>query len=850
MSKTQNETPLQNDSVDSASLTAKIKLLNTELTFFQDEGNINIINTPLNKSEYPRILKKYNDLSKTAQKTTQFSSDNEKNAFLFELNKSLAIIAIRANEKKSLDTYLSNMRKNNSHSTDEFIVGIEQILSKLPPKPKDTAENKGATENNINILHTALLDNAIKEVEQLINKGKYNDSFEKIKYLQTHSLSPKIVETYIKICIAEGNSLKDPAAKEAAYEKVFTEYESILLGKFAPGKHSGLFNILTELSKKFEEINDYENAKTATNIAARYNTPTAEKAAAAVPASKGAQKALEEKQRKEEEYRKKEEELKRKGDELQIATVNAETAEERDAAKLAYERNLAEIEANRKLKLASTQDTVPQASAPPPYTNKMSPDLSNYTQDTTAELTAKLTAKLTAELTAKLKAELKAELTNTTTTSNIYPNLSSYISKDTTAEPSKDTTTITTDATAVTTNTAAVTTDIAAATTNNTAVTTDTTTVPTKDTTTVTTDTNLNTIAAEKLVREVTDLLNSNEEDPKNQAIVLCNKAIRTNPNIDQNIKDSTILKFLALRYFDLNQQEKAEEIYDKVTLTSDDVPAMVCLVSSYLSSNNLKKAQEICDKIMAIDLNAYMSIKDRKVLDCLAKVYRAEGLYTKSIETCEQSYKLKSTPSLENYQLLKEIAQRLENTDTDLALKALAQAELQALNNKQKAEVYVARAKIYSSLGKNTEATEDCKKAVTTDPKIYKDVDMESLEMLSKYSGKPIVSYHYLSKQSNNNSVDLNFDQKFLDLGTNVMEKGFLYVETVLCSMKAYFLSHNKYLLSTIETQIKSLKSCDASYNPQLQKYLAALNLPDEAQRDTEIMKIAGELEHSIDYI
>ncbi|WP_250310706.1 outer membrane factor lipoprotein domain-containing protein [Rickettsia endosymbiont of Oedothorax gibbosus] len=793
------------------------KSIETNLEFFKDYDSIEKINETFSKHQFEALNKEGTNLiAKISQFDKNLAGEIEKLSKLanaespkklidmqnlqlksgdwsFQLNKSLAIIATRAGEKKLLAECLSNMRKNNSLSTDEFTIEIEQL--KIKQVSNEETKNK--------LLHTALLENAIKEVELHINKKKYNDAFEEIKYLQTHSLSPKIVETCIKICIAEGNSLKEPAAKAAAYKKVFTEYELILLEKFAPGKHSGLFNILTELSKKFEEIDEYDNAKTASKIAARYNTPT-EKAdaplAAAVPVNKEVQKLQQDAKKLLQQSIVLQEKAVTIGVKAQTITAQDQTEAKR----------LEQIDLLNKKYAADQAQTNSQIKATAEATLKDLQEQIKILQDQASSLIT--TNQDTAAQVVSPNAPLISDKSN-----GHLPTYNESIESHNYLKLATKTNSTPTNTTAVTTNTTAM-----------------------------STDTNLNAIA-EKLVREVTDLLNSNGTDSITQARARCDKAIKTNPNIYQNIEDSTILKFLAPRYCHLNQPEKAEEIYDKVTLTSNDLEALACLVSSHLSSNNLEKAEEICNKIIGIDINAYMSIKDRKVLDCLAKVYRDEGIYTKSIETCEQSYKLKSVPSLENYQLLKEIAQSLDDTDTDLALKTLAQTEFQALKNKQKAEVYIARAKIYSSLGKDTEATEECKKAVTMEPKIYKDVDMESLEILNKYSGNSMVSYHYLSKQSDNNSVDLNFDQKFLALGY-VMDKEYIYAGAALCFIKAYFLSHdkNKYLLSTIEQQ---LKSYNLSQNPQYTKYLAALKLPNETQMDTEIMKIAGELEHAIDY-
>ncbi len=123
MSKTHNETNPQNDSVDSGSITLKIGGLINRLKLFKEVGDITIVNTPLNKSDYSTALKEYDNLNTTAKKTTQFPSSADKAEFLFDLNKCQAVIAVRAGQDAS--TYLKAWQSANSN---DFMTGLQTIL--------------------------------------------------------------------------------------------------------------------------------------------------------------------------------------------------------------------------------------------------------------------------------------------------------------------------------------------------------------------------------------------------------------------------------------------------------------------------------------------------------------------------------------------------------------------------------------------------------------------------------------------------------------------------------------------------------------------------------------------------
>ncbi|WP_425361670.1 hypothetical protein [Candidatus Tisiphia endosymbiont of Mystacides longicornis] len=123
MSKTHNETNPQNDSVDSGSITLKIGGLINRLKLFKEIGDITIVNTPLNKSDYSTALKEYDNLNTTAKKTTQFPSSADKAEFLFDLNKCQAVIAVRAGQDAS--TYLKAWQSANSN---DFMTGLQTIL--------------------------------------------------------------------------------------------------------------------------------------------------------------------------------------------------------------------------------------------------------------------------------------------------------------------------------------------------------------------------------------------------------------------------------------------------------------------------------------------------------------------------------------------------------------------------------------------------------------------------------------------------------------------------------------------------------------------------------------------------
>ncbi|MDN3030500.1 MAG: hypothetical protein QMO91_04035 [Candidatus Tisiphia sp.] len=705
-------------STKSKDLDVSANLIKSRLESFKGYDNIKEIDQELSKDRFKALneegakltskisqfdkdlAKEIKELAKKSSKLANAESQKKltdmqnlqlkSNDWSFQLNKSLAIIATRAGEKP--DTYLLNMRINNSHSTDEFILGIEQILSQLPPKPKDTSENKGATENNINILYRGLLENVKEKVTAFTSKNEYDNALKEIEYLTNYSSCTTILEIYINTCIKKGESLNNLTEKAKLYKDALNKYEKKLKSAL-PEEKKGVYKAFTKLSEKFEEaadkftkINDsknaaeaIKNATIASELAAKYDTPTEKSAvpvAAAVPttvpASKDIQKALEEKQRTEEEYRKKEEELRKKGEKLNVATVKVETAEEKEAAKLAYQDRLAEIEAKEKAKLALTKKHADQVVSPSAPFSEQSNDQFNgqpppYSQS--IELLSKSKYLKLADKNAK-------------------------ISPDSSNLTSKDTTVVTTDAN-------------------------------------IQPDSPLPQVSEEtkRILDRMHTALKKNIT-PESKALeikALCTMVIQIKDdlsNVLDIIVDPVLLFHLA-----------------SSLLSSDpSVAKEACSKAIALNETLNSKLYELTD--------------NREALHLLANTYKEKEQYADAIESYKKlSSIIGNKFCKETCEALKELGNFLTKDHPDLAIEAfnIGEKHTYILDSLGRAHFCLSKARVYFSLNNMDGVSQEAEKSLKNDGAVYKQVsDLEGLQCLSMASEirNKFSRYKYLSKK------------------------------------------------------------------------------------------------------
>ncbi|MCC8399546.1 MAG: hypothetical protein LN563_03115 [Rickettsia endosymbiont of Platyusa sonomae] len=775
---------------------AEQELLNNRLKALQGSGDISKVNEPINLNSYDTLKDEYSKLTK---KLTDTQS-------LVELNKSLAIIAVRAGKNEDALKYLLDMRTADRLSTDKFILELEPsaILELEPSAAKLSAEYTKTKKNEqsdsneqppkyLQLYHYLQTTVRTKVAAHLKNK-KYTEAYNETMYLRENGSNLKVFKLYLS-CIEKNKSWKSLQDKADAYIKAFNEFKLKISSSKIPEGSEIVADVYKCLQTALQNISDkiVFNKSTESTESANYILKNNCNILAAEAGTLAEQYTPKQKQEEAQEevqvsstvtLTKKEKIAQKKVEEGEEALKQAQQeyinrvakAEKIKNAKQVKDERLANIKKAEDARLAATKKANEEAAAKQAAEDAKIDAQAKIKLDAMQALVKKDDTSLTASDSSKESAVETSDSSNVVAASDssnvvaasdssnvaavsnfskgyvsIYPPLDDVVAEIAAinAKASSSTNVHNSSPTAAVIPTPRTADDDKAA---------------------------ADKIAADKVAAEllkttilenVKEFITSSKTDTMKQIRVDCDNAIKKGINVYETVNDVKTLEVLA---------------------------------SGFLSLNNQEKAEEICGKIATISPEAYRGIGDNKVLSLLAKKYSELELYNSCIESCK---KLRAT-SEENYQLLKTIAEK--TTDTDIQLAALTAAKSKTDNLKQQAELFLSKGKILLSLGKKEQASHEFGEAAAYNHDIYKDVAEETLKSLYE-SGNHEVGYWYLSKIHNFSHKDPSIANKLVEFSRYVNSVHGVQGEAA-CFIKAYLCAPNAAALVKVQNDLFTMTS------------------------------------------
>lgn len=670
---------------------AEQELLNNRLKALQGSGEISKVNEPITLNSYNTLKDEYSKLTK---KLTDTQS-------LVELNKSLAIIAVRAGKNEDALKYLLDMRTADMLRTDKFILELEPSVAKLSAEYTKTKKNEQSDSNEqppkyLQLYHYLQTTVRTKVAAHLKNE-KYTEAYDETQYLREMGSNLKVFKLYLS-CIEQNKSLKSLQDKADAYIKAFNEFKLKISSSKIPEDSKTVADMYKCLQTTLQNISDQIVFNKSADYALKNNCNTlAAEAGNLAEQYASKQNAQEEVQVSP---------TVTLTPDQQKAQQQFNTAEEQfkqaQANLIIREYQLKRLEVQREYK-DKCSDAVSKFGA------EKAVQLEQINNDETKQL-AELQVQGSSKASAPLLSDLppyESVVKKPVSNSNLYPDALKVAAEIVAIEAAAE-------------------------------------------------------VLKTTLLENVKEFITSRKTDTMKQIIVDCDNAIKKGINVYETVNDVKTLEVLA---------------------------------SGFLSLNNQEKAEEICGKIAAISPEAYRGIGDNKVLSLLAKKYSELELYNSCIESCKN---LRAT-SEENYQLLKRIAEK--TTDTDIQLAALTAAKSQTDNPKQQAELFLSKGKIFLSLGKKDQASQEFGQAAAYNHDIYKDVAEETLKSLYE-SGNHEVGYWYLSKTHNFNHKDPIIANKLVEFSNYVSSVHGIPGEAA-CFIRAYLCAPNADALVKIQNDL-----------------------------------------------
>ncbi|MCC8483365.1 MAG: hypothetical protein LN561_02215 [Rickettsia endosymbiont of Labidopullus appendiculatus] len=216
----------------------------------QEEGNIQKISTPLDEEHYRVLKKEYKPLLKDIE---------DDQSLLFDLNKSLAIIAVRAGKNEDALKYLLDMRTADMLSTDKFILELEPSAAKLSAEYTKTKKNEQSDSNEqppkyLQLYHY-LQETVRTKVAAYLKNEKYKEAYDETQYLREEGSNLKVFKLYLR-CIEENKSLKSLQDKADAYIKAFNEFKSKISSSSIPKGSENVADVYKCLQTALQNISD------------------------------------------------------------------------------------------------------------------------------------------------------------------------------------------------------------------------------------------------------------------------------------------------------------------------------------------------------------------------------------------------------------------------------------------------------------------------------------------------------------------------------------------------------------------------------------------------------------------
>ncbi|WP_341749541.1 hypothetical protein [Candidatus Tisiphia endosymbiont of Sialis lutaria] len=806
---------------------AEQELLNNRLKALQGSGDISKVNEPITLNSYNTLKDEYSKLTK---KLTDTQS-------LVELNKSLAIIAVRAGKNEDALKYLLDMRTADMLRTDKFILELEPSVAKLSAEYTKTKKNEQSDSNEqppkyLQLYHYLQTTVRTKVAAHLKNE-KYTEAYDETQYLREMGSNLKVFKLYLS-CIEQNKSLKSLQDKADAYIKAFNEFKLKISSSKIPEGSETVADVYKCLQTTLQNISDQivfnKSAKSADyalknncntlaaeagNLAEQYaskqNAQEEVQVSPTVTLTPDQQKAQQQFNTAEEqfkhaqanliirEYQLKRLEVQREYEDKcsdAVSKFGAEKAAQLEQINNDETKQLAELHVQ-----GSSKASAPLLSDLPPYESVVKKPVSNsnlYSDalKVAAEIAAieAVAAKAAAEAAEVAAAKAAAEAAEVAA-AKAAAEAAEVAAAKAAAEAAE----------VAAAKAAAEAAEVAAAKAAAEAA----------------------EVAAAKAAAEAAEVAAAKAAAEAAEVAAAKAAAEVLKTTLLENVKE-----FITSRKTDTMKQiivdcdnaiKKGINVYETV----NDVKTLEVLASGFLSLNNQEKAEELCGKIAAISPEAYRGIGDNKVLSLLAKKYSELELYNSCIESCKN---LRAT-SEENYQLLKTIAEK--TTDTDIQLAALTAAKSKTDNLKQQAELFLSKGKILLSLGKKDQASQEFGEAAAYNPDIYKNVAEETLKSLYE-SGNHEVGYWYLSKTHNFSHKDPIIANKLVEFSNYVNSVHGVQGEAA-CLIKAYLCAPNADVLLRVQNDLSAMRH--APYAADYYKNCCAVR--DTAQIETYLQGI-----------
>ncbi|MCC8371272.1 MAG: hypothetical protein LN568_00650 [Rickettsia endosymbiont of Pseudomimeciton antennatum] len=694
MSKTQNDNTLQNDSVDSGSITFKIGGLISRLKHLQKIGDITIVNTSIKELDYSKALKEYEELNKIAKKTTQFSSPADQAAFLFNLNKCQAIIDFRVFDEHKTHLKLDEHKKHLSKAYKDYNPGRNQSIIELGQwntryKELLPAEQQKKMFAN-SVSATSLLDEHFKNLTTAVNshlkQKEYTEALKEMNGLEK-IINSKVVSLYFGIYIAAGNpseALKhctdtmNYAGEDVQIKENYCKFYKSLEDRFKEVGATAQANEAAKIAESYKPETEHQKFMTLS----REQQATNDKLSMELARQKQEAKELADK------YAAAIKKLTDIETKQIIVTKQQELQAKQDAELEIFEAEFKAQQQNqfqvKKEQINALTKTEPSApfELPPTYisatkTTKGHQILSvakpkehqNFYPFDMLNAIIPTTNTGTAYVATTIKDSTK----NTTTSTRTGPVIT--IIEDnaedtaTSAGTGPVVTTIkgSTKDTTTSTGTSSVITTIQNATSagDGSIVTID----DSKDTE-ITTIEPIVINVAQAEVDEITTILRSGKPNMEDRVARYWEKAIGKQDNLYKMIDNPVILPSLASKYFKLGQLVEAKKTVNKIIKDAE---------------KNKK--------------NAYDGIEDSDVLNLIAAKYNKKGFLEESIEACKKAALQPGyTPCAESYQLLNEIGETKKLTNKELALEALKVAKGHAADDLDKYHIHMTIIKMHST--------------------------------------------------------------------------------------------------------------------------------------------------------